>query len=332
MLKELESKVDRVQEKGNEFKRRIKESREYLDECVADLKEAQKELKAIESPAELSKLDISTREKLSVLRARLDEVDSRVTPKTGSLFVRLMLGRVNVKQYSDKDRYMLKVEYQKFKDRTNYIFVLFVLVQLFVMREVTYTSVVAICHQVWLLYYYSTLALREHILRVNSSAIRIWWIVHHYLSMAMSIVLLLWNAPSFDRFLPQFLYLSLVQGAVQFLLNRYQLARLYKQTALGRATRMDVGIELELDVGRKPSWAPSVLFLLPFILSTQLFQLFTAFTLSNFARHQYAAEGAVEWQVLALALLFASVSIGNFVATFKTYYAKLGASHAYVER
>ena len=42
-----------------------------------------------------------------------------VQPQTGSLFVRLFLGRVNVRVQSKKDQEKLRDEFNKFKDRTN---------------------------------------------------------------------------------------------------------------------------------------------------------------------------------------------------------------------
>ena len=47
--------------------------------------------------------------------------------------------------------------------------------------------------QVWLLYYYVTLALREHILKVNGSNINRWWTIHHYMAILMSIIVLTWS-------------------------------------------------------------------------------------------------------------------------------------------
>ena len=42
-----------------------------------------------------------------------------VQPQTGSLFVRLFLGRVNVRVQSKKDQLKLRDEFNKFKDRAN---------------------------------------------------------------------------------------------------------------------------------------------------------------------------------------------------------------------
>jgi hypothetical protein len=41
-----------------------------------------------------------------------------------------------------------------------------------------------------MLYFYSTVTLREHILLVNGSSIRLWWFFHHYLSIALTGILL----------------------------------------------------------------------------------------------------------------------------------------------
>lgn len=158
--------------------------------------------------------------------------------------------------------------------------------------------------QIWLLYYYITLALRENILRVNGSTIRPWWIMHHYLSITGSLTMLLWpsNTPTFRIILPLFTYFSGAQGKyslchhyslantftglVQILINRYQRGQLYKLVAMGKANMMDVAGEAEgwiNDLG----WTPSAMFLLPFLLIVQvsaylIFPLFFALSNSRF--------------------------------------------------
>jgi len=46
--------------------------------------------------------------------------------------------------------------------------------------------VVCRMQQIWFLYFYSSLALRENILRINGSRIHPWWLWHHYVSIAIS--------------------------------------------------------------------------------------------------------------------------------------------------
>jgi hypothetical protein len=56
---------------------------------------------------------------LSDLQRGVEEIRG-VEASTGSLFVRLFLGQVNVKVFSKADREVLRAEYEKFKDRTNW--------------------------------------------------------------------------------------------------------------------------------------------------------------------------------------------------------------------
>lgn len=49
---------------------------------------------------------------------------------TGSLFIRFLMGRVNVRMWKDRDVKHFKDEYNKFKFRTTFIFLLFPLLQL----------------------------------------------------------------------------------------------------------------------------------------------------------------------------------------------------------
>ncbi|KAG6488005.1 hypothetical protein ZIOFF_056763 [Zingiber officinale] len=101
-------------------------------------------------------------------------------------------------------------------------------------------------YRAWLLYLYTTLALRENILRVNGSDIRPWWIYHHYCAMLMAIISLTWeikrqpDCAYKQRGVQLFLVWAMMQGVSMLLQNRYQRQRLYTRIALGKAKRMDV--------------------------------------------------------------------------------------------
>jgi hypothetical protein len=102
-------------------------------------------------------------------RESLDVVHS-VQPTTGSLFVRLFLGKVNVREGSSDDREILRSEYEKFRFRTSFGFIVlpivWVLNYTFLRHTWRYTHWIHILTHVWLLYYYTSLALRVNILRV----------------------------------------------------------------------------------------------------------------------------------------------------------------------
>jgi len=245
----------------------------------------------------------------------IERLRENLAPRTGSLFVRLILGKVNVKHYRDGERMLLKQEYQKFKRKTDPLFLIFVIFQLYFQARA-----VQILFQVWLLYYYVTLALRENILKVNGSHINPWWIVHHYLSIALSITIVTWppDSPNYTQFLPQFLYFCLGQGLVQILQTRYQSVKLYKLIAMEKADTMDVAGELS---GSWLDFTSSVTFLLPFLLFVQFFQLYNGYTLLRLA-----ATNLVEWQVIACGLLFLALGIGNLSTTIYTYKQKFVSS------
>ena len=94
----------------------------------------------------------------------------------------------------------------------------------------------------WLLYFYVALASRENVLALNGSAIRPWWIAHHYWSAAAALLVLSLpvDSPAVQVYVVKLLWWTAAQGGVMMLQNRYQRRRMYTRIALGRARAMDV--------------------------------------------------------------------------------------------
>jgi len=113
---------------------------------------------------------------LREMSVQLNTLKDELQPKTGSFYVSLFLGNVNVKQYRKDDRLNLKKEYHKFKENTDIFFLIAITLQTFVFKGNRLTELFLLS---WLLYYYVTLALRENILKSNGSNIKGWWIHHH---------------------------------------------------------------------------------------------------------------------------------------------------------
>lgn len=97
------------------------------DTVVAGCDKKRKKLSALRKEAKEAQASGSLSEEEALrLTVRLDEADSalqqarRLRPVTGSLFIRLFLGSVNVKVSHEEDRKKLKEEYNKFKSRTNF--------------------------------------------------------------------------------------------------------------------------------------------------------------------------------------------------------------------
>lgn len=250
------------------LKEMAKEKDKMKAEAAKDLKARKARVAAAQAAllSEIKRGGISADE-AQALQAQIDAISSdikdmqAVQPDTGSLFVRMFLGQVNVKVSSPKDRNTLRDEYGKFKDRTNIVFIvaplIWLLTQYYLRQRWAYTTWIYTLTHLWLLYYYVSLALRENILRVNGSSIRGWWLWHHYLSACMSMLILTWPSDSkvMESFLPTFTLYFLYQGVVQFAQAWYQKARLYARTAMGKAAGMDLAHTETLTEFHSGIWA-----------------------------------------------------------------------------
>lgn len=290
-----------------------------LGERVAALKKAAKG----DSAAETAALS----ERLARLKADLHEVGF-MEPRTGSLFVRLFLGRVNVKVALERDRLRLREEYDKFKRRTNILFLIIPLALMLVAHEevtswVKYTNWVPIVSQVWLLYYYVSLALRENILQVNGSKIMTWWIVHHYVSAFMSVILLTWpDSPTYRSLLRPFSYYFMLQGILQLLQSWYQQSRHYALVSTGRTSRIDPSHSEGLREAQTGFWVLVVLLVGTYIAQLYMGYLLLAVAQTELNLSQPWYEYREEVQAVSLALCFVILACANFVALLTTLWRK----------
>lgn len=113
-----------------------------------------------------------------------------------------------------------------------------------------------------LLYAYSTITVREHILLVNGSNIRTWWIIHHLLCIFLSGTLLIWPASqAYHNSRTLLITFSIYIAAVQAMQYRYQMSRLYVLRSLSKVGPMDTTTE-SAQVHVKNNLA----FLMPFLI------------------------------------------------------------------
>lgn len=234
--------------------------------------------------------------KISGLERKIKDFEISL-PSQAGLFLKLCLGNINVSLYSSKMAY--KDDYEKFKLKMTVISMLFTILNLYIFN---YRIADALFHAM-LLWYYSTLTLQEHILIANGSRIKGWWVTHHYLSIILSGLLLIWpDGRVYQIFRGQFLYFSLYLSFVQLLQFKYQSGALYRLRSLG--------ISKDMDVTREGfhSWMWRGLgFVIPFLIVGYLFQLYNAYTLYRLSLHPECTE----WQVLALSVVFFTLFAGN---------------------
>lgn len=233
-------------------------------------------------------------------KEQLHEIEQTL-PKQNGIYLKIILGNVNVSILNREEKFKYKDEYEKFKLILSIIsFVLAVLNLLIRFRPL---ELILIFLLVW---YYCTLTIRESILKVNGSRIKGWWRLHHFISTVAAAILLIWPVTeSWNGFRDQFMWFNGYISVVQFLQFRYQRGVLYRLKALGERYNMDITIE------GFHSWMwRGLSFLLPFLFFGYLFQLYNAYILYTLSFLPSAT-----WHVPVLSLIFLILFIGNVTTT-----------------
>ncbi|TYG42789.1 hypothetical protein ES288_D12G285500v1 [Gossypium darwinii] len=186
----------------------------------------------------------------------------------------------------------VKEEYNSYRDRTAFLFLLFPLTLLILRSWIWEGCLPAFpvqLYQAWLLFLYTGLALRENILRSNGSDIRPWGV-------------------------KLFLQWAMMLGVAMLLQNRYQRRRLYTRIALGKAKRMDV-------VWGETAGVDSQLWVLcPILFLMQGFEAYVGVLLLNTAFFWVVPE----WQINFCGLLLVVMAVGNFINTVQNSWPSQG--------
>jgi len=256
-------------------------------------------------------------EKMVHRKVQLYEMEEAL-PKMNGLYLRIILGNVNVSILNKDDKFKYKDEYEKFKFVINGIGLIISLINL-----VVSSRVLDLCFMFLLVWYYCTLTIRESILKVNGSRIKGWWRAHHFISTVLSGVLLIWpNNSVYYTFRTQFMFFNVYISMVQFLQFRYQRGCLYRLRALGERHNMDITIE------GFHSWMwRGLSFLLPFLFFGYFFQLYNAYILYGLSYHPDAT-----WQVPVLSAMFMLIFLGNTITTLMVIPQKLKEKVRLTER
>mmetsp|Transcript_10228 Transcript_10228/g.14973 ORF Transcript_10228/g.14973 Transcript_10228/m.14973 type:complete len:317 (+) Transcript_10228:52-1002(+) len=247
--------------------------------------------------------DTTKDEEIKEMNAKLKQKHSMIL-NPGSKFVQYFLGSVNslVLSGSEQRRFQFKKEYEEFKQKLTIMNLpLAILLLVFLKGRVWDTF-----YQLFMAYFYVSLALRESILRVNGSKIHRWWIWHHYLSIAISFTFISWPPTEIYRSLRwQFMSFSIYNGCVMLLQYYYQTQRLYVMMSLGKANKMDVVSTDVTDFNLLP-----FLIVLSFVghLQQALMSIRLGYIL-------YQNTWSAEWQTYVVGILFTAVATGNIITT-----------------
>lgn len=232
-------------------------------------------------------------------------------PKQNGLYLRIILGPVNVSFSNKQDKFEYKNNYENFKMTVSAIISLFALFLYFFNSVSLFDSI----FHFLIVWYYCTLTIRERILMQNGSRIKGWWATYHFILTAEAAVMLIWpSSHSYSEFRDQFMLYSFYILIVQCMQYYYQMGCLYKLRALGQRPSMDITVDGYM------TWMSSRLsFVLTFLLSAYAFQIYNAYSLYCISRAPFCQE----WQPSVVALIYAFTATGNLITTLMVVRSKI---------
>ncbi|XP_022919447.1 transmembrane protein 120 homolog [Onthophagus taurus] len=232
--------------------------------------------------------------------AHLEEIEQTL-PKKNGVYLRIILGNVNVSILNKEAKFKYKDDYEKFKLVLSIIGFIFAILNLCVRFRA-----LELCNIFLLVWYYCTLTIRESILKVNGSKIKGWWRLHHFISTVAAAILLIWpDQTTWLEFRNQFMWFNVYLSVVQYLQFIYQRGQLYRLKALGERHNMDITIE-----GFHSWMSRGLSFLIPFLFVGYIFQLYNAYVL-----YQLSFYPSATWHIKVLSWMFLVLFIGNATTT-----------------
>ncbi|KAK4872873.1 hypothetical protein RN001_014902 [Aquatica leii] len=240
--------------------------------------------------------------------AQLFDVEQTL-PKQNGIYLKIILGNVNVSILNKEEKFKYKDEYEKFKLVLSIIGFALALVNLMTRFRPLELSYIFL-----LVWYYCTLTIRESILKVNGSRIKGWWRFHHFFSTVSAGILLIWpDTETWSLFRDQFMWFNAYISVVQYLQFVYQRGQLYRLKALGERHNMDITIE------GFHSWMwRGLSFLLPFLFVGYIFQLY-----NSYALYKLSFLPSATWHVPVLSFMFFVFFVGNTTTTIMVIPNKL---------
>lgn len=306
-LTDLTEELKALEILNKEYVTKLEEVGELQEKCAKQLNHHQYGLKIVKNSLNKIRKKCNEKQTIDNLLAdvdkqllQLDDVEQTL-PKKNGLYLRIILGTINVSILNKNDRFRYKDEYEKFKLILSVIGFFMALMNL--IFDVRIMQIMLIFLLVW---YYCTLTIRESILKVNGSRIKGWWRLHHFISTVVSGVFLIWpNNTPWYLFRQKFMIFNVYISVVQYMQFVYQQGVLYRLKALGERHNMDITIE------GFHSWMwRGLSFLLPFLYFGYIFQLYNGYVLYKLSFHPEAT-----WQVFVCSILFFVLFLGNTITT-----------------
>ncbi|XP_071849621.1 transmembrane protein 120A-like isoform X2 [Apostichopus japonicus] len=301
---DLKEEYETLVKQNQVYKEKLADLKKIQSKCLSLLSHQNKKYKQLRqalegSDSSLSEEDAALEKKITERQKSCRSIQENL-PKPNSFLLNVIVGQISLSLLTKAEKYDYKQGYEQFKLYTTIIMLVYSLVNLFIVQ---YRFIDAIYHFM-IVWYYCTLVLRENILRHNGSRIKGWWVIHHYLTVLLSGILLIWpDSISYRMFRTQFMVFGVYLNFLQLLQYYYQSGCLYRLRALGEKSDMDITVAEEFQAWM---WR-GLTFLLPFLFFGYLFQLYNAITLYYIANHP----DCQEWMVSSSAVIFFILFLGN---------------------
>lgn len=298
-LEEMHKDYQAAVQKGNRLQQKLSES---IAKKLKRLHEFRKKVRKCETHTDIetdTKYDLD--QQIEFRNNQLLRFKDTL-PKKGELYLRIILGSLNVNLIEKDLRLKYKEEYERFKLILNLIIFFLSFITLFVNYKALDAAL-----QFLLVWYHCTLTIRESILIANGSRIHGWWRALQFITTIQAGIMILWpDGPSYTEFRAYFLLYTVYTAFLQYLQFYYQHSCLYRLRALGERYDMDVTLQ------GFHSWMwKGLSFLLPFLYIGYGLQFYNAHTLY----YLYQKPETHEWQVILTSLIYFIIFLGNVVTT-----------------
>jgi hypothetical protein len=233
-------------------------------------------------------------------------------PHPPTFFLSMIIGNINLALTNKNAKLQYKQEYEKYKMLNTGLMMVLSIISL-IFFEFPLPSALVHCISVW---YYFTITLRELVLLSNGSKIKLWWLIHHYGSIIVAAVSLMWPPGTcYASFKTQFMFFSFCLSCVMTVQFFYQRAKLYRQVAMGKSHHLVVTQESSI------STVLDFSFLVICLVAVYIFQFYNAYTLYNLLMS--SDEDCKRWQVGMLSIMFALLGALNSWTLMSVLWNKL---------
>ncbi|KAG9508846.1 Transmembrane protein 120-like protein, partial [Fragariocoptes setiger] len=306
---QLETELDKLEELHRAYHNAVHESNKLQQELSAAIQRKLGRLSCFKK--ELNKAEIHSDVETTLKYQIQQQLEYRnhqiqrfqdTLPKTGELYLRVILGSFDVNLIEKEGRFKYKEKYERFKLVNNII----IFIMSFVTLLLNYRALDALLHFL-LVWYHCTLTIRESILIANGSRIKGWWRALQFITTIQAGIMIVWpDGEMYNEFRSQFWLYTIYTAFLQYLQFYYQHSCLYRLRALGERYDMDVTIQ------GFHSWMwKGLSFLLPFLYFGYGLQFYNAYTLYQLRQKPECHE----WQVSVTCVIYAIIFLGNMITT-----------------